>query len=449
MALVLAGCAKISAPVGGEPDRAPPQVVATDPELFAVLPGRSAPVVIKFDERISEKRVAESVMVSPETGAVRVKKGRSELRISIDGGWRPGQIYRVVVLPVLQDLFGNTLKEEIELIFSTGPEIPATAVAGQLTDRLTGQVVAGARVEAISGEDSTTHVAVSDTAGFFALRHIPPGRYTLRSYLDRNRNNKLDFGEPVDTATIEPGATDTVIVSHALLPPDTTPARLVRAEAKDSLQVRLTLDDHLDPKEPLAGVMVELRTLPDSVPVAVARVMHLHEFEKIQAEEKARADSIRAANAAEAAAALARDSAAMAADSAQLPRPKGVARPDDRAATAARETKPKSTEPLPTREFVLIPEAPLAPGTTFWVMVSGIRNINGLDGGGGSVTFATAAVEKADPQGADTDGLPDPVPPDSVVTPQPTPLDTVPTPRLPTPPDSVAVPPRRSGPWVR
>lgn len=356
-ALSLGGCARISSPTGGEPDQEPPQVIATEPEQYAVVPGWDRPVVIRFDERISEKGIRESVMVSPETGAVRVRKGRSELRVTVEGGWRPGQIYRVVVLPVVQDLFNNTRNEELELIFSTGPEIPATAAAGLLTDRLTGQPVEGARVEAINMADSARYVALSDTAGFFALRHIPAGEYSLLAYQDRNRSRRLDFGEPEARDELRLGAADTVVVSYALLAADTTPARVVRAEERDTLEIRITIDDHLDPEVPLDEVEVVILELPDSVPVPGARVMHLHAYERWRAEE-------------------------VAPDSAEVVEPPGVESP-------LAEDEP---ELLPTREFVVVPQEPLARKTRYQVTISGLRNINGVGGGGGSVVFETAAA---------------------------------------------------------
>jgi hypothetical protein len=402
--LLAGGCAKISAPVGGVVDREPPRVLATDPEPFAVVEGWDGPVVIRFDERISEKRIQESILVSPETGAARIKKGRSELRVSLEGGWRPGQIYRVVVLPVLQDLFNNPLREEIELIFSTGPEIPATVLAGLATDRLTGKPAAGARVEALNQADSTKYVALSDTAGFFALRHIPAGAYEMRSYLDRNRSGRLDYSEPQDSGVVTLGAADTTIVSYALLPADTTPARLVRAEERDSLQLRLTLDDYLDPLESLAGVRVEIRELPDSIPVEGARVMHVHEFERSRAEERAAEAAVRAAA----------DTVPAAEDTHRAPAgairtPAGAIRtPADaiRAAAASvsagEDTEPATAEagePLPVRELVVIPEVPLARKTRYWIAITGVRNINGIEGGEGSVVFETAAAAQPDSAG--------------------------------------------------
>lgn len=418
-ALLLAGCAKISSPIGGEPDQEPPRVVATNPEPFAVVPGLDQPVVIKFDERISERRVQESVMVSPETGAVRVKKGRSELRVSLEGGWRPGMIYRVVVLPVLQDLFNNPLQHEIELIFSTGPEIPATAVAGLLTDRITGQPATGARVEALSVADSVVYVAMSDTAGFFALRHIPAGSYELRAYLDRNQSRKLDYGEPESSAELVIAPTDTAIVSYALLAADTTAARVARAEARDSMQIRITLDDHLDPLVALDGVQVELRQLPDSTLVpGVAQVLHLHEFERLQAEQRAAEDSAAAAAAAAADSVAGADSAVVAADSTTLVasdvtvRSGAEAMPEVEAVPEV-EATPDTVTPLPARELVVIPAAPLVPKARYLVTLTGVRNINGVEGGGGTAPFEVPApvvpdstsIEAADSTGT---GVPDP-----------------------------------------
>jgi hypothetical protein len=431
LALLPIGCAKISTPVGGEVDREPPQVISTDPEPYSVVPDRDRPVVIRFDERISEKRVQEAVMVSPETGAVRVKKGRSELRISLDGGWRPGQVYRVVLLPVLQDLFNNSVKEEVELIFSTGPEIPATAFAGQITDRITGKPVGGARVEALGQPDSVRYVALSDTAGFFALRHIPAGDYTVQAYQDRNRNGRLDFGEPEERELLPLGPADTTIVSYSLLPADTTPARLVRAEEVDSLQLRLTLDDYLDPLESLDGVQVEIRELPDSIPVeAGVKIVHLHEFERRRAEQKAAADSVRAA---EEAARAARDSAevgldstgaapvvaAVAADSAALTGLSGTVATRRGLVEAELERAPANAEsetgePLPVRELVVVPERPLARKTRYWIRVMGVRNINGLEGGGGEVIFETAADVPVDSVGTEPTDSSGVVRPDSV-----------------------------------
>src|SRR5690606_34038561 len=195
----------------------------------------------------------DAVVVSPLTSELRVERGRSELRIWLRGGWEPDRIYHVVVQPVVQDLFGNLMTEPLEVVFSTGPAIPQTAVAGLVTDRLTGKPAAGAWIAAVREPGSVEYGAVSDTGGLFALRHLPPGAYQVRAFVDLNRDREPSFREAQDSTTFELAEGDTAVVPLVLLAPDTTPANIIRAEARDSLHVRVHLDDHLDPAVGTSG----------------------------------------------------------------------------------------------------------------------------------------------------------------------------------------------------
>ena len=103
------------------------------------------------------------------------------------------------------------------MIFSTGPEIPATASRGSSPTASLGSRSNRVRVEAIRAADSAVYVAEMDDHGYFALRHIPEGEYAIRAYLDRTPNRTPDFGEPIDTAVLELGAADTTILTFELL----------------------------------------------------------------------------------------------------------------------------------------------------------------------------------------------------------------------------------------
>src|ERR671923_2527575 len=107
LVLVATACARPYPPPGGEQDTSPPGLASVTPEALAVLPQYQGPVVFRFNERLSERGFSESlVVVSPLDGALRVDRGRRELRVRIDGGWRPNRVYRVIVEPGLRDLFG-------------------------------------------------------------------------------------------------------------------------------------------------------------------------------------------------------------------------------------------------------------------------------------------------------------------------------------------------------
>ncbi|MGH7554756.1 MAG: Ig-like domain-containing protein, partial [Longimicrobiales bacterium] len=136
--VILAACARPLAPTGGEQDQTPPRIVATTPAEREVVTDTDLTVAFEFDERISERGVRESILVSPSTGVPRVEKGRSEIRVRMPGGWRAGEVYRVVLLPGVRDLFGNETREPASLVFSTGPPVPSTAIGGLVVDRITG-----------------------------------------------------------------------------------------------------------------------------------------------------------------------------------------------------------------------------------------------------------------------------------------------------------------------
>src|SRR5262245_26676562 len=193
--LVLA-CAQPYPPPGGAADRDAPRLVSTKPEQRAVVEKWDEDVVFRFDETLSERGVRDAVMVSPETGRPVLERSGSDLKVRIEGGWKQDQIYRVIIKPGSQDRVNNARREPTELVVSTGPELLPTAIAGLVSDRITGRPLAEMRVVAFLPADTqTVNATVTDTAGFFGLRYLPLGQYMVQAYEDRNRNGRPDFFE--------------------------------------------------------------------------------------------------------------------------------------------------------------------------------------------------------------------------------------------------------------
>ena len=360
----LASCARVLPPSGGERDLEAPRIVETFPAQNAnttALAGPAAEVRIVFHETLSERSPRELVQVSPETGEVDAERDGKEIRVNIEGGWQPNRIYRVTVMPGIVDRHGNARKTAYELVFSTGAAIVPNALGGLATDRISGKPVVGARVEAISRVDSTVYTTVTDSGGFFALRSLPPAAYTTRVFADLNRNRKLDPTEARGMRDINVSATDTVPVELTLLSPDSTPARLVRAEIRDSMQVRLVFDDYTDPTS-MAPLRVIAWQLPDSTLVAGGSVITPREFDRL------RADTTRAAP--------------------------GLANP----ARAANHNAPV----LPINELVWIPTSPLRAGTRYRISVGGYRNLQNIPEGGGSVVATAPTPGRATPAARDS-----------------------------------------------
>lgn len=364
--LVAGGCARAYPPPGGERDETPPRLIGTVPEALAVVPDWNEAVVFRFDERLSERNFSESlVVVSPRDGALRVQRGRSEVRVRIDGGWRPDRVYRVTLLPGVRDLFGNARVEPAEVVFSTGPSITETAVAGIVLDRISGRAAQNAVVVATRRPDSLTYTALADTAGFFALRHLPLGDYDLRAFSDQNRNRRRDGSEPVDSGRVVSltAAADTQTVAFQVFAAATAPPRVTRAEPADSLHVRAAFDDYVDPDAPLDEVRAEILGEDSTRFATVAGVEHPAVWEERQRESAARAQDTTAARPA-----------------APPVRPRGAAEPD---------------RTRPVRELMVRLAAPLPPGA-YLLRLENVLSLSGFTGGG-TVRFEVRAPAERPP----------------------------------------------------
>jgi len=411
LGLALGGCARTIGPTGGDVPELPPRVVSTSPEDFALVAPFDGPVRIEFERTLSERTTTgslrDAVVVSPLTGEVTVSQRGRRLEIRMEGGFRSEAVYRITVLPRFQDRFRNPLDRPVELFFSTGPEFDETLVAGLLTDRLSGDEVAGARVDAVPLAEGPTYSAMSDSTGVFAFRYLPPGDYRVTAWDDMNRNREPDFTERQADTRVSVAPADTLVITTLeLLQPDTTAAVLRSAQALDSLAVELTFDDPLDPEASTEGVRAMLdhpedaeeedrtRELP-----RVLEVLHPHVWEERQA-------------AAEAAAAAA---AARAADpdapDPEIPEPTDPDDPDEAPDELAAE------EPVrPGMRLVLVLDRPLPADTRIVVRVEGVENLAGIPDGGGEVAFTTPeapAPPEADPPpnpdpDQDPPGAPDP-----------------------------------------
>ncbi len=296
-----AGCARPEPPRGGPEDRLPPIVVETVPDTFATVADsiELREFHFRFSERISERPSAgtmdDAVVVSPSAGNVRVSHGRDGIRVRTQDALLPGRVYRITVLPVVRDMFGNELPDPFDLVVSTGGEFVPNVVAGVVEDRVTGQAVEGVRVQArfLDEEGTPVHWNYTGRQGVFSLRYVPSGSFEARAWQDRNRNDTVDAREPLaDWRRGELAApADTGLMVLSLIEPDTTGARLASVTAEDSVTLRFEFDDYLNPCVP--GIVIEgfarwEETEGDTLSEAV-RIFHEHEHRRWQAQ---RADSI-------------------------------------------------------------------------------------------------------------------------------------------------------------
>lgn len=357
LALLLCGCAHVEAPPGGEEDTLPPRLLEVRPDSFAVVPDFRDRVAFSFDERVSEQGLEEAVTVSPRTSPVRVDHSGSTVRVSLREGWVPGTVYHVEIGGAVRDLFNNPLGSPVGLVFSTGPEIPDTRLAGEVVDRVTLSPATDLRVEAVRRADSLVYATRSDSAGRFSLPHIPAGEYLLRAFEDVNRNRTLDPFETRDTAAALVTEGDSARVELAVVMPDSTPPVITEIRVAEE-RIEIEFDDYLDPNQPLSAEAVELRA-PDGGTVSVRQIAV------------------------------------------------GALSAPDTAATAADTVETEAARPSQTLSLGLAQGALLRPETDYELRVPPVRNIVGLAAPVDTVVQAEAVPEPedaAEPDGVEADG---------------------------------------------
>lgn len=364
-AVALLACASQGDPPGGPPDAVPPVLVGIVPESGAVNT-RPERVEFRFDEVISERpsgapSLEQLVLISPSDGLPRVDWRRRSIAVRPRRDWKANAVYTVTLLPGITDLRGNTSITGASVIFSTGPTIPDTRIAGILYDWVAGTPARAGSVEAIALPDSIVYVARTDTAGRFALAHLPPGSYALRAWLDANSNRTLDPREAYDSAGV--ALSDTAAVTLLAFVHDTIPPRINTVQVVDSMTLRVELNQPLDPEQPLDTTRFRL-TAADSSALALRAVLTADAWDRAQADSIARADTTTRRQ-------PPRQTPAAPRDSVVLPRP------------------------VPVSRFVVVTALPLQPETSYRLIAVEARNLMGRAGTSARV-FTTPPRAPAD-----------------------------------------------------
>ncbi len=362
-----AGCASPGLPPGGPTISSFPRVIATLPDTNArnVRPNR---VLVRYDDVIGEQAAGGSlsrvVLISPWDGEPRVDWRRTGMAIRPRGNWRTNTAYTVTILPGVTDLKSAPSPTGYVLTFSTGAEIPQTAIRGVAFDWVASRPVARATILATAVTDTTlTYITVADSTGRFELTTVPPGRYVVRAIDEKTPNRTLDPRESWDSATV--ALTDSARTDLYLFVHDTLPVRISELRLADSASVTLTFDKPLLPGVtiPVTGASV---VASDSSVVPVLSVLTA-EASRL---EQQRADSVRRAS---------DTTARQPAPRVPPTAPRRTIDPTQRRDTAAVVALPKSARTAPTTELVLRLGQPLAPGGTYRVTLTGLRNLLGVE----------------------------------------------------------------------
>ncbi|NOZ07433.1 MAG: Ig-like domain-containing protein [FCB group bacterium] len=128
---LLLSCAAEAPASGGPEDTRSPRLVEVTPANETTALPTDAKIILKFDESIDPLSVPAAVQIDPDV-AVTVKSRWNVVTLTADRGWPENSLIRINLTRSVRDYQNNEIEMPIQLIYSTGFDIPEASIAGQL-----------------------------------------------------------------------------------------------------------------------------------------------------------------------------------------------------------------------------------------------------------------------------------------------------------------------------
>lgn len=248
------GCATPIGPTGGPPDRTPPVIVSTTPDLGTTnFTGDEVRFEFsKFPDRASVRR---NISIEPSLGIqFDVSFSRRTAIVEFNDPLPENTTVIIVMGSDVSDTRNNRMTSSYSLALSTGPIIDDGNVTARIRDAERGSVDAGERVflfrEPVDFTRSANYVAQSDTAGTIDFSYLSEGNYSAVWINDINRdrrwNPERERAQPfhVESFFVEQGEEvdlGTIYINR----PDTTAPRLEGVGLLSEMRMRLRLSEEV------------------------------------------------------------------------------------------------------------------------------------------------------------------------------------------------------------
>lgn len=196
--LALAGCANQTSPEGGPKDLRPPRLLRSDP-AHNQTNFKGQTIELTFNELIKLKDPQEEIVIVPSVGkGTQFKVKGTKLLITPKTKWADSTTYSINFREGVQDVTESNIAQNLQLAFSTGPDIDTLKVSGLVKDVFKEEPPEKITVALYSADTFNifNHEAIYFTRslknGSFTLSNLKAGTYTLYAFDDKNKNRKVD-----------------------------------------------------------------------------------------------------------------------------------------------------------------------------------------------------------------------------------------------------------------
>lgn len=247
--VLLAGCATIMPPDGGQVDETPPMLVSEESTPNEQTQFRPEVITLAFDEWISLKNPAQEVVVSPPTQRkpqILARGKMVEIRFDENETWRDSTTYSIQFGKAITDRNEGNVAEGIQFVFSTGDVLDSLSAGGTVIDARTRKPVDDVLVllhrsdrDSAITLDLPDYFARTDKEGRYRINYMRGGRY--RVFVLKDRDNNFRYTQPAEQLgwLADPVlVTDTTIAFPVLeLPPAVRTLRVVAVDSSSTAGV--------------------------------------------------------------------------------------------------------------------------------------------------------------------------------------------------------------------
>lgn len=200
--LLLFRCAQVVPLTGGKKDTTPPRLMEAQP-VNAVTDFNAGEIVLKFDEFVQIKDLANQLIVSPSLKtAPEITVDGKKIRILLKKEeLAPNTTYRFHFGQAIADMNESNAIPGFDYVFSTGSFIDSLEIKGSIAEALNNKPSAGVQVslyhqdragDSLPYTREPDYIARSDEKGEFAFRNLPYRTFKVYAFLDKNKNNLYD-----------------------------------------------------------------------------------------------------------------------------------------------------------------------------------------------------------------------------------------------------------------
>lgn len=211
--LLIASCAQVVAPTGGEKDVTPPSILEYKPEN-GQLNFEGNEIKLTFDEYVKLQKLKDELIVSPPLKYnLQTKTRGKELSFTIKDTLKENTTYVFNFGNAIVDIRENNPLSDFSYVFSTGNEIDTLSISGRIINAYDAKVEKGVLfmlydtyTDSLPLKELPTYIGRTDEEGHYHIANIKEGVYKAFALKDGNKNYLFDRGDEeiaFDTSLVE------------------------------------------------------------------------------------------------------------------------------------------------------------------------------------------------------------------------------------------------------